>query len=142
MIKNILELALVSLIASLVGCQGPNDWNITQYEETGVVPDPGVWYISKPGCFQVEPTIGIQNSVLDFSVDCVRFDKITIYSGVFYNLWGTADGSSCPSCSCPTDGYAISGHFTSPTNAEGSIIYGACNYNFPLTQFSFEASLP
>jgi hypothetical protein len=126
----------IIILLMLVGCETHRDWGNKQYDITNIQPVSGVYYMDQPGCFRV-----IAENALRFSEDCYRNDDINIVEGAFSWAWGTADGYSCPECSCPTDGYAISGHFTTPTFAEGSIIYGACNYNFPLTQTPFTATI-
>jgi hypothetical protein len=110
------------------------DWGIPSYSFTNVTPEPGTYKFSQEGYFTVKDEI-----TLRFSIDGYRWDNILISYGNFYHTWGTADSTRCPNCSMPTDSYAISGHFTSPTEAEGTIVYGAWGDHQTNT---FTATLP
>ena len=131
---------LVAALMLLTCCEEdqPNQtarrYGLPDYSETGVVPEPGTYFFSGIGSFIV------QDAALHFSEDYYRYDEIAISDGEFHNAWGTADANECPHCSCPTDGYAISGHFTTSTSAEGVIIYGACFRDFPVTGYTFTAT--
>ena len=135
---------LVSVL-SLSACSGTapetapetasREWGIARYSETDVVPGEGDYSFSQRGVFRVK------GYSLQFSVDNYRYDDITVVNGAFYNTWGTADGATCPNCSCPTDGYGISGHFLTSTSAEGEIAYGSCFEAFPISSLPFIATL-
>ena len=137
MVKVMNKIIKILSVLFIFGCANdePNDWGVTLYSPNGVTADVGIYKFNQKGCFEVSGT------AIQFSVDCIRWDTIWITNGSFSYSWGSADVVTCPNCSCPTDGYAIGGHFTAPTKAEGFIIYGACNYDFPLTQIPFTATL-
>ena len=60
-----------------------------------------------------------QDLFVRFSTDGYRYDNIRILAGVFTYIHGdTVDGTVCP-----TDGYSISGHFTTTTAASGHFEY-------------------
>lgn len=60
--------------------------------------------------------ITLGHPVLRFSADGFRSDTIEISRGAFFTQWGSIGGTDCP-----TDSYALSGHFTEPGRAEGTI---------------------
>jgi hypothetical protein len=87
------------------------------------------------------PVIGDAMKTLEFSSDCYRYDAIPVVGVAFYYIHGgfpdcdagcQSDGSGCP-----TDGYAISGHFVTDTHATGLIKFA---YGCSVTrEFSFTA---
>lgn len=99
--------------------QKPNDWNMPSPRQTNIVPKMGTYTFNRQGCFQlIEDNIG-GPKFLVFSRDCYRKDKIFINNGSFSHEWGEINGTHCP-----TDAYAISGAFVTPTRAEGVIKSG------------------
>jgi hypothetical protein len=96
-------------------------WGIKKYSETGIAPQTGSYNFSAQGRFEVQSP-----ATLKFSRDGYAFYSIPIKDGAFYYRNGCLVGSEENSDSgnlYPTDGFAISGHFISETEAEGSIAY-------------------
>jgi hypothetical protein len=91
-------------------------WDLARSVPTGIVPEMGTYRFSEGEHFEIVDGGGLLN--IRFSMDGYRWDTFYIYGGAFYNEWG-----GIYTRHCPTDGYAISGHFLTPTYAEGEIDY-------------------
>lgn len=99
-------------------------WGIKHYSSTDVNPEPGRYAFSATGSFNVKTNDS--GATLRFSRDGYAFYSISLKNGTFYYKNGCLVGSNDSSSNgnlYPTDGFAISGHFTSPTAAEGTIVY-------------------
>ena len=93
-------------------------YNINSFSATGIVPEEGSYSFSQKGVFKVIVDGATGLSSVRFSSDGYRFDTFPVQNGSFQMRWGQINGVHCPS-----DGYAISGHFVSPTSAKGEIVY-------------------
>jgi hypothetical protein len=113
----------------------PSSTPIVPSPAPGVEPQTGCYLFNHRGCFAVDfddPAAPDPNrKVLVFGADCAsaapgntctgqcfRSDEIHIAQGAFSFQHGDIDGTDCP-----TDGYVMSGSFTTDTQAEGTIVY-------------------
>ena len=112
--------------APLSGCGGSDpSWGLERMAATGVDPQLGLYSFSATGCLEVIAESDSGRKIVRFSPDCFRHDSIAIEAGAFFNEHGSINGTNCP-----TDSYAITGAFTSPTRAEGIIKYAQnCSVN-------------
>ncbi|MFA6382618.1 MAG: hypothetical protein WCX08_05110 [Candidatus Buchananbacteria bacterium] len=126
MLKTKWFMAGICLIVGMaLGCP-------SSFPRTGIVPEIGNYSFSQDGNFAVWQDGEAGQIYLRFSSDGYRWDNIPVIAGTFYRQWGEIGGTHCPS-----DAYILSGHFTSPTHAEGHIQYG---YNCVYTWvYPFEA---
>lgn len=118
---KVLALAvMVSLGHLLTGCESGDDtgYGLRGYTSTGVTPEAGSFSFNQEGSFSVvdDPATGLRS--VRFSRDGFRYDHIPVQNGTFFLEHGEIGGTHCP-----TDGYAISGHFVTSTVAEGQIAY-------------------
>jgi len=100
-------------------------WGVSSYSATGITPESGAYIFSQRGKFKVE-TNSTGTASLSFAADSWTYYHMSINNGAFSYRNGCLVESSARSDSgklYPTDGFAISGHFTTPTTAEGSISY-------------------
>lgn len=113
-------LFMVVLTGVLAGCGGDSGdgYGLGVFSATSVAPEIGSYSFSTEGSFAVVADSATGNSAVRFSRDGFRFDIIPIQDGAFFMEHGEIDGTDCP-----TDGYAISGHFVNGTLAEGRIAY-------------------
>jgi hypothetical protein len=109
----------VLFFVTACGDDDKKGWDIPAPPRTGVDPIPGSYSFTPRGCFRVAEDVTTGIKFVIFSSDCLRFDTIEVRQGGFSNTWGEIGGTQCP-----TDAYAISGSFISPTRAEGIIKYG------------------
>ena len=94
---------------------------------TFVEPEIGWYHFSQAGHFRVFEGDYLKIKFISFSRDGYRYDAIPVVAGAFFRQWGQRGGTHCP-----TDAYILSGHFTSPTTAEGYIRYGSnCMFGLP-----------
>lgn len=129
---RLLLLPTIVLCLVLIGCTGDkgvvSGWQLDQPSPTDVVPNTGFYEFvtdhtitgSFHGRLVFNVFIARQYSSLKpfvyFSADGYRYDWIPIEDGAFYWEHGQINGYDSP-----TDGYAISGQFVTPTRAEGII---------------------
>jgi hypothetical protein len=93
-------------------------WQLPQMSPTGIVPEDGEYSFSQKGSFRVMSHS--TGSFIQFSVEQRLFGAIPVIDGAFMNCFGQIGGTYCPS-----DSYGISGHFVTPTRAEGIIKYAS-----------------
>lgn len=111
----------VMIITAISGCLIP-----MVFLPTNVDPEVG-YYAGEIG-FRVDQNANSGRKYIVFSTDGYHSMRIFIFRGVFYKRWGDYPGGT----HCPTDAYIISGHFISPTEAEGQIRYGSdCQFGWP-----------
>lgn len=96
-------------------------WEMTMYDPTGI--DPTVGLYLKDGYTFFEVILSEGKKYLRFSSDNYRFDNIEITNGSFYHEWGELGEYRPSGSNHPTDSYALSGHFTSKTEASGQVKY-------------------
>jgi hypothetical protein len=107
-------LVVLCLLSACGG--GDQGWDLARVAPTNVEPQAGAYRLDVPGCFSVRSDPVSGQKKLEFSSDCFRSDLIAIDAGAFFHEHGQIGGRDCP-----TDGYAISGAFVSPTRAEGTL---------------------
>jgi hypothetical protein len=138
---NVLRLA--AGLAALAGCPIPSP---------GADPAIGCYVLDRRGCFAVRfenpDAPDPSRKVVAFAADCAsatpadacrsgcfRSDAFPVIDGRFSHRHGEIGGTDCP-----TDGYAISGAFVTPTEAAGTIEYSAdCRV---IAALSFVAIIP
>ncbi|MBP7831283.1 MAG: hypothetical protein KA248_15350 [Kiritimatiellae bacterium] len=119
--RSILVVTLaLGMCGMMTGCDGNGEdgYGLDSFSATGIDPETGAYSFSQEGHFAVivDWSTGIRS--LRFSRDGFRFDNIPIQNGTFFMEHGEVNGTDCP-----TDGYAISGHFVTSTRAEGRVAY-------------------
>jgi len=111
---------LVSLVHLLTGCESGDEhgYGLDASSATGVTPEIGSFSFNQEGSFAVvsDPATGLRS--VRFSRDKYRYDLIPVVDGAFFFEHGQINGTDSP-----TDGYAISGHFITPAEAEGQVAY-------------------
>jgi hypothetical protein len=98
-------------------------WGVSHYSGTGIIPASGEYNFSAEGNFEVT-----SGGSISFSRDGYAHYSVPVNNGAFYYKNGLLVGSDESSDSgnmYPTDGFCIGGHFTSSSNAEGSISYAS-----------------
>ena len=135
-------LLLLTVVFTVPGCDGPTGyspdfadldlsslqfeefekpceaWQLPQMSPTGIVPEDGEYSFSQKGSFRVMSHS--TGSFIQFSVEQRILGAIPVIDGAFMNCFGQIEGTFCPS-----DSYGISGHFVTPTRAEGIIKYAS-----------------
>ncbi len=133
---------LLALMAScLVSCEtgSPKDYN--QETQTGVVPRAGDYSFSvSQSSFRVLEGTGTVRSVV-FAVYGNYEFSMPVNNGEFHYQNGVVgdNGDSDSGDSYPGDGFRIMGHFDSPTQASGTVVY--VSYGSPYETDAFTASL-
>lgn len=106
--------------------QSSASWGVSHYSGTGIAPTAGDYDFSaggNPGYFEVT-----SGGLISFSIDNYAHYSVPVHDGAFYYRNGLLSGSDSSSDSgnmYPSDGFCIGGHFTSSSNAEGSISYAS-----------------
>lgn len=108
-------IVVLAVICTIVGCTITFDepgWDVPKQEATGVVPALGTFY----GDAAIIRVTSVDGSLYAwFSRNGgYSWHSGIVENGRFYIEWGEIGGTHCP-----TDAFCISGHFTTPTTAEG-----------------------
>ena len=117
---------LIILSVFLSGCpKGEDTGNgIRKFSQTGVTPDVGEYAFIQHVRFSVFDDQITGKRSIRFFRDGLGYDVIPIQDGAFSFEHGEIDDTKCP-----TDGYAISGHFVNPVQAEGVVVYATdCDF--------------
>ncbi len=121
------------LALTLTGCTllGEANWNVIRQLPTNIDPKIGSYSSDLKGTNHEDFSVIEKDGKI--STDSNRYDDIPVIAGTFYNVWGEIRSSESITGNFPTDSYAISGAFMSPTEAHGQIEYA---YNGRITSFN------
>ena len=136
--KNILKIALITLVTTLfTSCElypeitPPTPIPYLQPESTGIIPSLGSYRINTIGDFTV-----ISTNLLRYSYDEYAYYNIPVHDGaVSYSngrYWWEYNGNHAEMLdssgnTCPTDGFALRIHWTSPNHCEGILWHNSTN---------------